>query len=237
MKLFLTAVAGVCLMASSGMSSVMAKDVSEEMRDVSAFSSIRNKGSFDVRVSVGDAQSVKVIADSDVMDKIETEVRGGTLHIEFESERSWNWSRNIDVLRLDITVPTLEAAMVYGSGNFVINGVNGGDFEADINGSGDISLIDATIEDLSISIKGSGDVEASGSCEKLDIEVKGSGDVDARSMECDSGDIGVMGSGDVSAYVKNSIDVGIMGSGDVVVWGKPEKVSSRSMGSGEVVIR
>ncbi len=237
MKTLIKAVSCAAIMTGMGVVGASADDASEQMRALDTFTSIRNKGSFEVYVTVGDTQSVKVTADSDIIDKVETEVRGDTLHIELERKNNWSGYRNIDVLRVDITVKNLEAVRVDGSGDYEVRGLNGGDFRANVNGSGDIELIDAKADRLSIGIKGSGDVEASGECNTLDVEVKGSGDVSGRKMSCKAGDISIMGSGDVSATLKESVDVGIMGSGDVTVWGKPEKVKSRSMGSGDVVLR
>ncbi len=237
MKTLIAAVSCAAIMAGMGVAGATADDTSEQMRSLDTFTSIRNKGSFEVYVTVGDEQSVKVTADSDIIDKVETEVRGDTLHIQLEHKDNWRGYRNIDVLRVDIVVNSLEAVRVDGSGDFEVRGLNGGNFRANVNGSGDIELIDAKADRLSIDIKGSGDVEASGECNTLDIEIKGSGDVSGRKMSCKDGDIGIMGSGDVSATLKESVDVGIMGSGDVTVWGKPAKVKSRSMGSGDVVLR
>lgn len=237
MKTLIKAVSCAAIMTATGFVGAAADDASEQVRALDTFTSIRNKGSFEVYVTVGDTQSVKVTADSDIIDKVETEVRGDTLHIELENNKSWRGYRNIDVLRVDITVENLEAVRVDGSGDFEVRGLSGGDFKADVNGSGDIELIDAKADRLSIGVRGSGDVEASGECNTLDVEVKGSGDVSGRKMSCKDGVIGIMGSGDVSATLNESVDVDIMGSGDVTVWGKPEKVKSRSMGSGDVVLR
>ncbi len=237
MKTLVAAVSCAAILAGATTFSVQADDTSEEMRSVDSFTRIRNKGSFEVNVSVGSEQSVKVTADSDIIEHVETEVRGTTLHIQLEDRDNWRGYRNIDVLRVDITVPTLEAVRVDGSGDFEVRGVETADFKANVNGSGDIELINAKADRLSIDIKGSGDVEASGSCTNLDVEVKGSGDVSARDMACENGDIGIMGSGDVAATLNASVDVGIMGSGDVVVFGKPDKVKTRAMGSGDVILR
>lgn len=236
MKTLLAAVSCVALLAGSTAISVQADDTFEEMRSVDSFSRIRNKGSFEVNVTVGSEQSVKITADSDIMEEIETEVRGNTLHIELEDD-NWRRYRDIDVLRVDITVPSLEAVRVDGSGDFEVRGLQTESFKANINGSGDIELIDAKTDRLSIDVKGSGDVEASGECTDIDVEVKGSGEVEARDMACQNGDIGIMGSGDVAVTLSASVDVGIMGSGDVTVWGKPDKVKTRSMGSGDVVLK
>lgn len=237
MKLFGKFVVGVSTLAIAAGGGAFADDVVEEMRDVASFSKIKNKGSFEVFVTVGGAQSVKVTADSDVIEKIETEVRGGTLNIAMDADRSWWRNNRVGRMRLDITVPSLEAALVHGSGDFEINGVTDGDFEASVHGSGDISLNNATVRELNIDVKGSGDIVVSGTCEDIDVEVKGSGSLEARDMECVAGDVGIMGSGDVDIYLKEKVDVSIMGSGDVTVWGKPEQVKTRSMGSGEVTLR
>lgn len=237
MRTLVAAVSCAAIMTGFSTINVQADDAAEEMRSVDSFTRIRNKGSFEVNVTVGPEQSVKVTADSDILDKVETEVRGSTLHIQLEDRGNWRGYRNIDVLRVDITVPTLDAVRVDGSGDFEVRGVEGSSFAANVNGSGDIELIGAKAERMSIDIKGSGDVEASGECTDLEIEVKGSGDVSARDMACENGDIGIMGSGDVAATLNASVDVGIMGSGDVTVWGKPDKVKTRSMGSGDVVLR
>lgn len=237
MKTLVAAVSCAAILAGTATLTARADDASEEMRSVESFTRIRNKGSFEVNVSVGPEQSVKVTADSDIIEHVETEVRGTTLHIKLEDRDNWRGYRNIEVLRVDITVPTLEAVRVDGSGDFEVRGVEGGDFSAQVNGSGDIDLINTKADRLSMDVKGSGDIEASGSCTTLEVEVKGSGDVSARDMACESGDIGIMGSGDVDVTLTASVDVGIMGSGDVTVYGKPEKVKTRSMGSGEVTLR
>lgn len=237
MKTLVAAVSSAAILAGAFTMNVSADDTSEEVRSVESFSRIRNKGSFEVYVNVGPEQSVKVTADSDLIEYVETEVRGSTLHIQLEDRKGWNGWRNIDVLRVDITVPSLESVRVDGSGDFEVRGVENDDFSANVNGSGDIDLIGAKTGRLSIDVKGSGDVEVSGTCTDIDVEVKGSGDVEARDMACANGDIGIMGSGDVAVTLNESVDVGIMGSGDVVVYGKPEKVSTRAMGSGDVVLR
>lgn len=237
MKTLVAIVSCAALMTGFATINAGADDTVEEMRSVESFSRIRNKGSFQVNVTVGPEQSVKVTTDSNIMDKVETEVRGSTLHIQLEDSNNWRGYRNIRVLRVDITVPSLEAVRVDGAGDYEVRGLEAAAFSANVNGSGDVDLIDAKVDRLSIDIKGSGDVDASGECTSLEIAIKGSGSVGARDMTCQNGDINIMGSGDVKTTLNTSVDVGLMGSGDVIVWGKPDKVKSRSMGSGDVVLR
>jgi hypothetical protein len=234
MKKIVALAAGFSVLASVGAGNAIADDTSESVRDVSEFNQVKTKGSIDISVVVGDSQSVKVIADSDIIDDIRTDVSGGELIVRFKNHNSW---RNIDVARVEVTVPSLEAAQIDGSGDIWVDGATGDEFEADINGSGDMVLVNSNVKNVEIDIKGSGDVEAEGTCEELEVEIKGSGDVSAQKLECKVGDVGIMGSGDVEAFLKDSVKVSIMGSGDVAVYGKPGSVRSSSMGSGDVVIR
>ncbi|TNE67555.1 MAG: DUF2807 domain-containing protein [Alphaproteobacteria bacterium] len=225
--------AALAALVMGGSLGASAKDQSEQMRDVGSFHEVRLKGSMDVDIKVGGEQSVKVIADSDIIDKVTTEVFGGKLEIGME-RGSYH---NIKVMRLEITVPSLDAAGIYGSGDMDITGATSDSFELDIKGSGDAVLRGGKFGKFEIDLAGSGDVDASGTCEAIDVDLAGSGDVDADKLECKSADVSLRGSGDVQVYASKSADISIMGSGDVVVSGKPDQVKSRVRGSGDIVVR
>lgn len=208
----------------------------EETRSVGDFSRIKNSGPITVNVTVGEATSLTVSADEDDMDEIITEVRGKTLHIEIDDD-NWGWNNRKKRVVVTVTTPSLDEFDLRGSGNSTIIGLDDTDFDLEIAGSGDVELENAKLKNLSIDIKGSGDVSATGTCDEIDVEVKGSGDVEARKMECADGEVSVMGSGDVETYVRGLAEVSVMGSGDVTIWGKPEKLDSRTMGSGDVNLR
>lgn len=213
--------------------SAHAKDTSEEMRDVSSFKEVHLNGSMDVEITVGGSQSVKVIADSDIIDHVRTEVRGDTLKLDMDRGSY----RNIKTMRVLITVPALTGAEVHGSGDLYVTGAKSDRFGLGVQGSGDAVFKDATLGKLDIELQGSGDVHIEGSCDQIKVEVQGSGDVEATKMKCKSADVSVHGSGDVAVFASGSIDVSIHGSGDVSVQGSPDKVNSKVRGSGDVTIR
>ena len=78
-------------------------------RHLSGFSSVNVAGSFDVYITQGNTESVKVEADDEVIDKIITEVKGGVLKIYTKSSNgfNWNWSgekkRVVRVIAKDLT--------------------------------------------------------------------------------------------------------------------------------------
>ncbi|UTW59433.1 DUF2807 domain-containing protein [Kordiimonas sp. SCSIO 12603] len=211
----------------------MARDVAEQSRNVGSFTEVTLKGSMDAEITVGKERSVRVIADGDIIDRVITEVRGDTLYLEMEKGSY----RNIKKLEVIITVPKLEAAGIYGSGDMSIENAKADSFELDLKGSGDAVLSGAEFGDFTIDLAGSGDINVEGSCSDLKLDLRGSGDVSARRMECESADVDLRGSGDISFYASKQAGVSVRGSGDVDVYGQPSNVRSNVRGSGDVNIR
>ena len=212
MKKLQTTATVAAMMLGFGLSA-QAADTSEEMRDVGAFKEIKLMGSMDVEVTVGGEQSVKVIADSDIIEHVETTVSGDTLRVKLENGRYGN----IKVMRVVVTMPEMTGASIQGSGDMVVTGADAADFELELQGSGDIEL--------------------DGTCDDIKIDLQGSGDVDAGDLKCKVGEIDLRGSGDIEFYASDSANVGVHGSGDVVVLGSPDKVNSRVRGSGDIIMR
>lgn len=230
-KLQTTAIVAALLCGSSF--GVQARDTAEQMRDVPSFKEVLLKGSMDVDITVGGAQSVKVVADDDIIDNIETEVRGDELHIGLESGSY----RNIKVMRVVITMPEITGVDIHGSGDMQVRGAKADRFELGLKGSGDADFSDARFGTLEIGLQGSGDIELDGTCASIDVELHGSGDVDASDMECETARVSLRGSGDVEVFASKSADLGVHGSGDIVLRGEPEKLNSRVRGSGDITIR
>lgn len=233
MKLLRTTAAVAALALGTGLAA-QAKDTSEETRDVGAFDEVQLNGSMDVEVKVGGEQSVRIVADSDIIDHIETEVRSGTLRIGLERGNSY---RNIKKMIVYVTVPSLKGAALHGSGDMLVDDASADDFEIDLHGSGDMVFNDAKFGELEIELQGSGDIEIDGTCESVDIELQGSGDIEADDMACKSATVSLHGSGDVSVSASEAADVSVHGSGDVVIHGSPDKVRSKVRGSGDIELR
>jgi len=231
MRLFKTTVASIAVLAAA--SAVTAKDVSEEMRDVDAFTKVSLEGSMDVEIQVGPKQSVKVIADSDIIDKLRTRVVAGELEIDLKRGEYYR----IKKMQVIITVPSLEKANLQGSGDMMIEGVKRETFDVGVRGSGDLIVEDTEVTNVQVDLKGSGDIVLSGSCDAIHVELQGSGDVRARKMKCKSADVSVRGSGDVDLFASEIADLTVYGSGDIVVAGKPDKISQRVRGSGDIHVR
>jgi hypothetical protein len=180
-----------------------------EDRSVDAFSRIDDDGAVDVHVHVGDGpQRVRVSAGRKVLHDVRTEVRDGTLNIDFTHHGLTGG--DVDV---EAWVPRLAGVHADGSGDINVQGVAADAFEASADGSGDIEVA-GTAGSLVASSDGSGTARLAGlAARDVRVKVGGSGDVDVAASR--RLDVTVDGSGDVSYRGNPSLTQHIGGSGDV----------------------
>ena len=205
----------------------------EEERKVSSFSGINLGISADVFLTQENSQKVVLEGDSDVLEKIETEVSGNTLVIKYE--KSFR-IRNIPKVKIYISVPEIEKLSVSGSGSILAqNSINSEDIEFNVSGSGLIEIDDLTVDNISSSISGSGDIVLSGSetVKFFKISISGSGDLSSEGLKVDEFIARISGSGKCKTNVVSRLEAVISGSGRIYYKGNPIIDASIS-GSGKI---
>ena len=208
-------------------------NIISETRSVDSFTSIHSKGSADVIITQGSTQSVVVESDENLMPHIRTDVRDGQLNIEIKKNY-----KNIDVLKVHITVADLESIEISGSGDIVLtNTFKTNDLSVYIKGSGDFKG-DLDVKKFDYKVSGSGDGVFSGVRGDLKISVSGSGDVKASNLRLANCAVKISGSGDMN--LSGSVDdlvVSVAGSGDIDAYGmKAVSVKAKVAGSGEISV-
>ncbi len=222
------------LIAAGGLAALAAASAwaAERKFTVSNFDEIEVAGPFDVVVNVGKSVSVRAVGAQRDLDRLKVEVSGGELHIGTR-ERGWfDWSKT-EPVKLWVTVPSLKAASLAGSGDMQIDRVKADNFTGSIAGSGDLSIASLNATTAKFSIAGSGDLTASGSCRTASASIAGSGDVNIGGLRCQSLTGSIAGSGNINANATQTAKISLMGSGDVVVSGGA-KCDVSKMGSGSV---
>ncbi len=223
------------------------KVVTQELK-VGGFDQIGLSIPADVKIVPGDGFQVRVNAQQNLIDNIETKVSDGAWDIKFAK-----CVRKSEPISIHIVMPEIYAVAISGSGDvFVEEGfpavksmdlaVSGSgslncSFEAKttdvaISGSGDVSAKLIT-QSLDAAISGSGDLELEGAAEELSVSIAGSGDVNAFDLLTKNTEVSIAGSGDVEVSVDSALDASIVGSGSVYYKGSPE-VDRSIMGSGSI---
>jgi hypothetical protein len=220
-------------------SSNMVKEASGNVvqdRHLSGFNAIDAAGSFDVYITQGANESVKVDAPADVIGRVITEVDNGTLKIH-NKNGSWGgwgdmWGHKKVVVY--VVVNQVNAIGITGSGDvYFKDGIRSSNLRLWVSGSGDVyGKVDA--KSIECNISGSGDMKLAGHAENSSVSVSGSGDFTARDLQTTNTSVHVSGSGDASIYVTNNLDASVTGSGDVSYRGGPKHVMKSKSGSGDI---
>lgn len=181
-----------------------------QVRHLPAFSRVDLAGSNNLIVHVGARQSVVVRADDNLLARVTTRVRAGALVVG----NTPGGFRTTSPMSVDVTVPTLDAVTLSGSGTIVVDGVRAERFEA--------------------SLPGSGTLTGSGHAARLAVTVGGSGT--ARFTQLAANDVRavVSGSGSVFVTATASLDATVSGTGAVLYSGNPAQVTKNVSGTGAV---
>ncbi|MEN0052459.1 MAG: head GIN domain-containing protein [Mucilaginibacter sp.] len=215
-------------------SSIITIAQNTEDRHISGFSSVEVGGSFDVFITQGSTESVKVTAPSDIISNIITEVEGGVLKIHTKKGSNWNDVFGHKKIVVYVSAKTLNGIALAGSGDVRFDqGVHGNAFKLRLSGSGDLSgKLD--VKTLETSLSGSGDIKISGKADDSSISIAGSGDFSGKDLVTNSTSIRVAGSGDAKVNVNQKLDASVVGSGDIYYTGGVKQVSTSKAGSGDI---
>ena len=207
--------------------------VKEQTRSLSRFQAIVSVSSVDVVVRQGDAFTVKVVADGNLVPYIKTEVKNNTLYVSV-TKNIWKAKK----MEVQVTLKDLHKVVLSGSGDFSCEKpFKTSGIEFVVSGSGDVeAALDCPA--VQVKISGSGDVELHGIRGKLVADITGSGDLEASQLQLESCTLKVTGSGDVELKGRTALlTVLSAGSGDVDASGLTAvAVKVKANGSGDMFV-
>jgi hypothetical protein len=220
-----------------GLAALMAGTASAAERSWSPgkFDQIEVRGPYDVVVTTGGDHSVRAEGDSDDLERLEIRVDGDRLIVSRERERGMRgwFGGGGDKVRILVSAEQIREASLSGSGDLIIDRVNGDEVKLAMSGSGDIEVGAISAGKARLAMSGSGDISAAGACREGSLSMSGSGDIHAGDLACETVEVSVAGSGDVEARAAETANVKIAGSGDVRITGGA-RCTSKVAGSGSV---
>jgi hypothetical protein len=184
--------------------------VVSETRNVSGFSSVSLEGSGRVVIEQGGAESLTVTADDNLLNHIETEVRGSTLVLG--EKRGVRLSPTGDIV-FKVTLRKLDTLDVSGSGVAEAKGLQSAK--------------------MKIGISGSGEVSAEGAADDLDIDISGSGRFRGDSLKSKRTRVDISGSGGAVVATSETLNAHVSGSGSIEYVGDPQ-IHQDISGSGSI---
>jgi hypothetical protein len=205
----------------------------DETRNVSGFTGISSAGSYNVIITMGNTESLKLEGNAEQIAEIETVVEEGILKIRNKKRNgSWNnnWNGKVNIY---VNAKSLKSITLSGSGDIDVKGtVKAPDVSTTLSGSGSISLaVDAN--NYVATISGSGEIKVTGKADNAKVNVNGSGDFEGNGLRTNVTSARVSGSGDISINADKSLEAAMSGSGNIRYGGNANVKMSKS-GSGRI---
>jgi len=225
--------------------------VVEEERPVSDITGVELATLGKLTIEVGQREELRIEAEDNVLQYIETEVRGGTLRIgtqpgvTLRNRRPVNYfltMKELDEIAIsssgDIEAPDLEAerfsVTISSSGNLEMGDLDADTVEVRITSSGDVEMGDLSAERIAVDISSSGNLDiAGGEVVEQDIVITSSGNYRARGLDSAEAEVRLTSSGSATIRVRDYLQADLSSSGDARYIGTPT-VDARTTSSGDV---
>jgi hypothetical protein len=206
-------------------------NVVTEGRPVSGFTSVDFSGIGEITVQIGDEEALRIEAEDNLLEYLETEVRDSALIIGIRDRVNLVPDEPI---KFYLTVKSLEGISISGLGKVEAPALTAERFSVEISGSGNMSIESLEAASLNVDISGLGGLEVGGgSVDELNIDISGSGNYEGRNLEGKRAAVSLSGLGSATLWAIETLDVQISGAGSVSYAGQP-RVSSEISGAGSL---
>jgi hypothetical protein len=206
------AVSGVFDGSSSSTTVTGSGVAATQARHVAAFTKLDLAGSNNVKVVIGSRQSVFVNADDNLLRRVTTRVERGRLVIETNGTLTTR-----SPMSVVITVPSLEAIVLSGSGTIVARNIHS--------------------QRLTLTLSGSGLLRARGTVTRLDVALSGSGDAQLGQLVARDARAVVSGAGQIVLTATQTLHAAVPGRGAIVYGGNPGHMTRSITGTGAITKR
>lgn len=205
-------------------------DVVMDGRDIDGFTGVDACCSFRVELAQGPFE-VRVEAESNLLEFIETTVRGKTLYVKYTDRANFKSTEPITVY---VTLPDLE--LVDASSSSRITGTTpftGKDLTLDVSSSADIELT-FTGDRVQVDASSSGRIELKGKAERFRADASSAGKIAARDLSSDDAIADVSSGARIEVHVNNSLRADASSGGSVEYTGSPRDVNTDTSSGGSV---
>ena len=181
-----------------------------QARSLPPFTGLDLAGANNVVVEVGAQQSVVVHADRNLLRRVTTRVRSGTLVI---GTTPGNLNAKSPMF-LTVSVPSLDAVRLQGAGNIAVTGIHS--------------------RALTVTLPGEGNIDATGTATKLHVTISGAGTAMLRGLIARDAKAVLAGDGTIVLTATHSLTAKLSGRGTVTYAGNPPDVTQEVTGSGTI---
>ncbi len=239
--LFTAAVATLALLCALSLSSCItirlnnkdiqgSGEVTTKDFEVSDFDRLNFSGIGNIIITQGDTESLKVEAESNVIERLEISSGGKSLKIGFKN----NFFNIIPTKPINfyLSVKDLREINMSGVGSINCENLTTDDLSIDSSGAGSIDM-NLTTTVLEVALSGAGKVNLTGRTQSQSIDISGAGSYSTKEFASKDCEVSISGLGRAIVNVSDTLDINMSGLGSVEYVGKPA-VSQDISGGGSV---
>ena len=208
--------------------------VISQTRNHSQFTAISSSVAATVTYTQSPQFRVEIRAQQAILDKMKSEVVNGELRFYYPKGAHIG---NHEPINIYVSAPDVNDFDMAGSGKLQCSELQAINktVKLEVSGSGSINFSKLTAAGVDAEVAGSGKMTvAAGTVTKESCEISGSGHIDFNGLNADDVEVDISGSGKVHTTAKKTLDVSISGSGKVYYNGTP-RVKTSISGSGKLV--
>jgi hypothetical protein len=204
-----------------------------------------------LHIEMGDREALRIEAEDNLLECLETHVRSGTLTITTRERTNIDPTKPV---KYYLTLKTLESISLSSSGDAIVSDIESGTFSISISSSGSLQMGDLSTDILRVRISSSGDVSIEnldaealhlrisssgnlaidgGKVGRQEITISSSGTYHGEDVESARADVRLSSSGSAYLYVTDDLNATLSSSGSVYYNGDPS-VRHRVSSSGRI---
>ncbi|HYI78096.1 MAG TPA: PspC domain-containing protein [Chryseolinea sp.] len=197
----------------------------ENKLGLSDFDELDIRGLFDVHIMAGDEYAVELQGSDDEKRKYNIYRHGQTLVVEYDRENGdfdWNGDfRDVNEIRLNITMPNLERIEAEGYGSIKFDEFTSDNMEIELRGPVNLRGV-ITAHNLSIDLTGKAEAELSGAVNNLDADLEFASKLRAYNLEAEGATVDVSGASTAKVNVSHSLEMNEGLASDIDFRGDPQ---------------
>ncbi|GAB1451270.1 hypothetical protein MASR2M47_13260 [Draconibacterium sp.] len=223
----------IALILGSNIQAVAFSSEKTENRNLKDFTSIKVSAGIDLYLRMGETEEVKVVADGDIIDKVITEVKNGTLNIYMKQNNNWNWG-NTKSRKVYVSVKEL-VKLDASSGSDVNseNTLTGESLEVRASSGSDVNL-DIYFKNFSVDTSSGSDARISGKTKNFEASASSGSDIKAQDLESVICKVSVSSGSDATVNVSDELYANASSGGDVRYYGNPQVKDINESSGGDV---
>jgi hypothetical protein len=223
-----------------------AAQADERKFDVAAFDSVHIATGINAEITLGEPQTVRAEARSNILDKLKVEVSDSELSVSVD-QSFLDFILNGGILggllfgenktTVYITVPELTAVAASSGADVRADRIEADGFEVNASSGADINLTGFVGANVETRVSSGADIRMDGTCGALDVRASSGANAHLRDLECQVVEADASSGSDIDVTALEEINAQANSGANINIYGNPARTNVESSSGGDIHTR